>query len=232
MLTLKDKRNQEYEARWRKIINGFCQTNSNSHNNSKTYQEVLSSIEDIEKIEKILNLDVTKSIPNIHNKLTIEIDKLRIDGSFKFFKYIVEEKNIDIEQKVKYFSMGIDCISLALLYSGEALHSLKQSTIIVYIKQLYGYINVWKDINESIEESLTPLHESSLKSLYASLYILENTYRYMNKSEAMSINNKYENSWLQEDKIYESLLENMDDWAQEEWTPEEQEAFTKAMSNL
>ena len=38
--------------------------------------------------------------------------------------------------------------------------------------------------------------------------------------------------WVEEDKRYENLLEDMEEWSKEEWTEEEQKAFEKVMSNL
>ena len=40
------------------------------------------------------------------------------------------------------------------------------------------------------------------------------------------------NGWAKEEQRYKNLLEDMDEWAKEDWSEEEQEAFERAMSNL
>lgn len=238
MLTIKTVRKKEYDQKWQEITKEFY-LKSNEYNQKhnslldKLYEEIALGLENIDKIQKIVDLDITKSVPDIRDKLISEIDKLRIDTSFKVFEYLVNQEELQIKQKVKDFSIGTNCINLILMYSGETPYLLETAKIVHFIKKLQESINTWKTISQTIEEkSIWLIHENSLKSIYASLYVLEDTYRYMSKNKSVKNTLKHKISWESEDEIYDSLLADMEEWSQEEWSEDEQQAFARAMSNL
>ncbi len=244
MLNIQTIRKKEYDQKWQELTKEFY-LKSNEYNQKhnsfldKLYEEITSGLENIDKIKKIVDLDITESLPDIREKLISEIDKLRIDTSFKVFEYLlVNQEELPIKQKVEDFSIGTNCINLVLMYSGETPYLLETAKIVHFIKKLQESINIWKTISQTIneklieEESIWLIHENSLKSIYASLYILEHTYRYISNNKSVKNILKYKSNWESESEIYDSLLADMEEWSQEEWSEEEQQAFTRAMSNL
>ena len=137
---------------------------------------------------------------------------------------------MDISRKIKNFSIGAECIITTFIYSDDKLDFLDQQTLLFFIENLYIAIKIWQKISKSIEDkSIWLIHEKSLRSIYASLYLVEDAYRYLMKDRNLQ---EHDNAWAKEDQRYENLLEDMDEWAKEEWTEEEQKAFEIAMSNL
>ena len=165
--------------------------------------------------------------------MIFEKDELRIKASFNFLGYLVSQESLKIERKTENFLLGIECIITTLIHSGEALYFLDKNTITFLIKNLHTALDIWKKISQKIEtESVWLVHEKSLKSIYSSLYILEDTYRYLINEKDKEEKVEHNDSWKEEEKYYDYLLEDMEEWAKEEWTEEEQQAFERAMSNL
>ena len=238
MLTIKTIREKEYNQKWQELTKEFyLKSNEYNHKHNslldKLYEEIASELENINKVQKIVDLDITESVPDIREKLISEIDKLRIDTSFKVFEYLVNQEQVQIKQKVEDFSTGTNYINLVLMCSGKTPYLLETAKIVHFIKKLQQAINTWQIIRQTIDEkSIWLIHENSLKSIYASLYILEHTYRYISNNKSVKNTLKHKSSWESEDEIYDSLLADMEEWSKQEWSEEEKQAFARAMSNL
>ncbi|MEO0926790.1 MAG: hypothetical protein AAFY63_13060 [Cyanobacteria bacterium J06643_13] len=233
MLTINKIRTEEHDDRWKAFTDEFHKIKCDKEMENEIYQQILLGIEKIEKIEEILKLDLIQSIPDIQTKLVFELDKTRINVSFEFIEYLLSQENLEPKQKVEEFYLGIDCMSFVLLYYGEALLSLESAETIYLIKRSREYIDIWQHINQSINDSdIIVLHESSLRLIYASLYILEDAYRYIVGSKGLKQNQQRDINFQKEDQIYDSLLADMEKSSQEEWSQEELKAYEQAMSNL
>ena len=239
MLAIETIREQESNNKWKRLTQLIAQRDEKKQNqysdelSNKLYKRITLDVFHIEKIDEVLKSDAIQYFPDKKQELILEKDELRIKASFNFLGYLVSQKSIELDCKIDNFLLGTECIGTTLIHSGEALYSLDKKTIFFLIKNLHKALEIWKKISQEIEnESIWLVHEKSLKSIYSSLYILEDTYRYLVGNRNTENLHKKKNDWAEEDERYENLLEDMEEWAKEEWTEEEQKAFEKAMSNL
>lgn len=239
MLAIETIRAKEFNSKWKKLTHVLQQKqqelekDDNDNLSSELYKRIVLDVFHIEKLDEILKSDNIQFFPDKQQELLWEKDELRLKASFNFIIYLVTQKNIELEQKVDNFLLGNECISTTLVYSDETLRLLNEQTIKFFIENLYSAITTWKNISDEIEdESVWLVHEKSLKSIYCSLYILENTYRNLLEAQNRKNNFNEQTDWGEEDKRYENLLEDIEEWSKEEWTEEEQKAFARAMSNL
>ena len=236
MLATEAIREKESNNKWQELIHLLEQGSrdikggDNDNLASKLCERIRLDIFHIKKIDEILGSDTINHFPDKKQELILERDELKIKASFNFFAYLVERKDMDLSRKIKNFSLGAECLITTFIYSGERLYFLAPKTLLLFIDNLNIAIEIWRKISKNIEDnSIWLTHEKSLRSIYASLYIVEDTYRYLMKDRNFQ---EHDNAWAKEDQRYENLLEDMDEWAKEEWTEEEQEAFETAMSNL
>ena len=254
MLEIQTIREQEANDKWHKLTKIFAQRNqeiaqADEDKISHSLSEAI--LMDIKKIEYIENTIIFKTnklelVPEIKEKLIRERDECRVEASLKLLAYIVNKKEIEFKQKIDIFFQGINSINAILLYSGDTLYCMEKQKIESFIRNLYTFLAVWQDLCKKINDSsIFILHEKSLKLIYSSLYILENTYSFLqnkkqpkDSSDAASDDEQpqamgaRELDWKQESKHYDDLLADIDEWAEEEWTEEEQEAYERTMANL
>ncbi|MEM7594997.1 MAG: hypothetical protein AAF383_26450, partial [Cyanobacteria bacterium P01_A01_bin.83] len=229
MLAIETIRAKEFNSKWKKLTHVLQQKqqelekDDNDNLSSELYKRIVLDVFHIEKLDEILKSDNIQFFPDKQQELLWEKDELRLKASFNFIIYLVTQKNIELEQKVDNFLLGNECISTTLVYSDETLRLLNEQTIKFFIENLYSAITTWKKISDEIEyESVWLVHEKSLKSIYCSLYILENTHRNLLEAQNRKNNFNEQTDWGEEDKRYENLLEDIEEWSKEEWTEEEQ----------
>lgn len=241
MLTKQVIREKEANKKWQKLTQVLEQriAEVSETDGNKTFQSLYENILiDIKRIEHIENTlashhEDLKLAPEIQKKLVLERDEIRIEASFKFLAHLVNQIAISLEQRVENFLIGVSCINAVLLHSGDTLFSLKIHELERFIANCYVYIDVWKSLENQIEnDHLFLLHENSLKLIYASLYVLEHTYSHLQRETQVENSSDTKIEWEQEIKNRDSLLEAIEEWTEEEWTEEEQQAYERAMANL
>ena len=240
MSKLLNIREKQANKKWHKLTQTLDKRIQEVQQENKTeksrflYEDILSDIQKIEHIENILIAQKQKleQASAIKEKLILERDLIKLDASFKFFVHLVNQTEVEMQQRIMNFFTGIDNINATLLYLGENIYSLEIQKLEQCIRNLYTFLQVWKSLSEKVSsEQILELHEDSLKLVYASLYILEHTYNYRIKEKDRQESQNNNISW-DEEQYYNQLLEDMENWSQEDWTEEEQKAFERAMSNL
>lgn len=242
MLAIQTIREQEAKDKWQKLIAAFDlkrqeqQTNINHHKVLRwCHEKILNDIKQVEHIENLLfsNQQELELASKIKDRLIIKRDRIRIHVSLNILKYLLPISEIKIEENVRLFFIGIDSISASLIYLEERINFFIVQDIEFYKNQIFIFLQEWVNISKKIQfNSVFERHENSLKLIYASLYILERAYndREIEKKQQEIPNNNV--NFLKEEERYNELLEDMENWSQEDWTEEEQKAFERAMSNL
>ncbi len=222
MLTIETIREQESNNKWKELIHLLGQSSEEAKSqdsdelSNKLYERITLDIFHIEKIDEILKSDAIQYFPDKKQELVLEKDELRIKASSNFLGYLLSQKTIELDRKIDNFLLGAECICTTLVHSGETLYSLDKKTILFLIKNLHTALEIWKKFSPKIEnESIWLVHEKSLKSIYSSLYILEDTYRYLVGDRNSKNRHEQENDWVKEESwstLFDSLEQFSDDF--------------------
>lgn len=239
MQAIESIREQKSDNKWKELTHILNQKSEqikekNSEKlSNELYKKITLDILHIEKLDEILKSDAIQLVADKKQELILEKDELRIKVANNFLIHLVTQEDLSLEQQVDNFWLGIECICTTLIHSGEVLYLLDKQRIVFLIRNLHTALKSWKNMSQRIEnESIWLVHEKSLKSIYSSLYILEDSYRYLVTSRNERENYDDNNNWMKEDERYKNLLKDMKEWSKEEWSEEEQKTFEKAMSNL